>query len=307
MCFRFLSDSPPEGCHPADGQAPALEKAISRKGTDLGGVRDPRWRFLVMAAVLLSACVPHSQDAQLDGQLQDQRHSAAQAGERLEAETERRRQAERELAALQQAAAACRSQITTLANRNAAAEDKNLQLAAQVTGMQLEIEKRNAVIQLQNRVIRLLDDTKETIKTSLKEQLADQNIRLEDLDGRTKMIFMDKILFKPGSTEIQDEGRRLLLRIAETLSRQQEALIVIEGHSDSLPMAPAAREKFPSNWELSTARAGAVARFLVETAGLDPQRLAATGFSHYRPAAPNDTADGRRQNRRVEIFLDPLQ
>jgi chemotaxis protein MotB len=274
----------------------------------LAGVRVLNWRVLLMAAAaLLAACVPNSQVSRLEGQLQDQRRSAAMAAQRLEAEVDRRRQAEQELAVLQQSAAACRNRITTLEARSAAAEDQNLQFATRLTGLQREIEKRNAAIQLQNRVIRLLDDTKETIETSLKEQLATQNIKLEDLDGIPKMIFVDKLLFDPGSAEIPDEGRRLLLRIAETLSRQQEALIVIEGHTDNLPVAPAARAKFPSNWELSAARASAVARFLAETAGLDPRRLAPSAFSGYRPAAPNDTADGRRQNRRVEIFLNALQ
>ncbi|MFO7497219.1 MAG: OmpA family protein [Desulfobacterales bacterium] len=263
---------------------------------------------MAAAALLLAACAPNSQVSRLEGQLQDQRRSTALAAQRLEAEVKQRQQAEQELTVLQQAAVAYRSQIATLAARSAAAEDKNLQFATRLSDLQREIEKRNAAIELQNRVIRLLDDTKETIETSLKERLAAQKIKLEDLDGIPKMTFVDKILFDPGSAEIPDEGRRRLYRIAETLNRQQEALIVIEGHTDSLPIAPAAaQEKFPSNWELSAARASAVARFLAGTAGIDSRRLAASGFSGYRPAAPNDTADGRRQNRRVEIFLNVLR
>lgn len=267
-----------------------------------------RWRFLLvaMAALLLPACVPHTRYTQLQGELRDQRRSETRAIERLQAEIDRRRQAEQELAVLQQEAAACRRQMTDLEARTAAAEEKNLQLVAQLTVLKLEIEKRKSIIQLQNKVIKLLDDAKETIETSLKEQLAAQHIKLEDFDGRLKMIFVDKILFDSGSTEIQEQGQKLLLKIAETLKLQQEQFIVIEGHTDNVPISPASREKFPSNWELSTARASAVACFLVEEAGLDPRRLAVSGYSAYRPVASNGTADGRRQNRRIEIVLDPL-
>ena len=267
------------------------------------------WRLspLAAAAALLLACVPTAQQIQLEGQLREQRRSQARIEERLQAETARRRQAEQELAALQAAAGEHRSRITTLAARSTAAEDRAHQLAEQVTALQLEIQKRDTAIGLQNRVIRLLDDPKETIETSLKEQLSAQNITLEEIDGRIKMIFVDRILFESGSAEIQEEGKQLLLSIAESLRRQQEALIVIEGHTDNLPIAPAARKRFSSNWELSAARASAVARFLSETAGLDPRRLAACGFSRYRPLAPNDTPEGRRQNRRIEIYFDVLR
>jgi chemotaxis protein MotB len=75
--------------------------------------------------------------------------------------------------------------------------------------------------------------------------------------------------------------------------------IRVEGHSDSIPIRNA---RFPSNWELSAARAGAVARYFQGT-GLPPARMAATGYAEHRPLADNATAEGRAKNRRVEIFL----
>jgi chemotaxis protein MotB len=65
------------------------------------------------------------------------------------------------------------------------------------------------------------------------------------------------------------------------------------------------RQRFPSNWELSTARAAAVARFFQQEGGIQPQRLSARGYSFYRPVAANKTVEGRRQNRRIEIILGP--
>jgi chemotaxis protein MotB len=80
---------------------------------------------------------------------------------------------------------------------------------------------------------------------------------------------------------------------------------VVEGHTDNKPLGPTLKERFPSNWELSTARAAAVVRFLQEEGLLQPERLSARGYSFYRPLATNDTEEGRHQNRRIEIILGP--
>ncbi|MGD9080133.1 MAG: OmpA family protein, partial [Desulfobacterales bacterium] len=74
-------------------------------------------------------------------------------------------------------------------------------------------------------------------------------------------------------------------------------------HTDDRPLGPALKEKFPSNWELSVARAAAVVRFLQKDGGVQPERLAAHGYSFYRPVATNKNKEGRRQNRRIEIIL----
>jgi len=95
----------------------------------------------------------------------------------------------------------------------------------------------------------------------------------------------------------------LLLLMADSLEAFANQTVVVEGHTDNVPLKPALKEKFPSNWELSTARAAAVAHFMQENSGLDPRRLSACGFSYFRPVASNDTVEGRRLNRRIEIIL----
>ena len=82
---------------------------------------------------------------------------------------------------------------------------------------------------------------------------------------------------------------------------------MVEGHTDNVPLSAVWRKSFPSNWELSTARAAAVARFFQQEAGIRPERLSARGYSLYRPVAPNKTEEGRRQNRRIEIILGPYK
>jgi chemotaxis protein MotB len=93
--------------------------------------------------------------------------------------------------------------------------------------------------------------------------------------------------------------------MAGSLRGHNEQDIVVEGHTDDVPLSAALRKRFPSNWELSTARASAVVRFFQQEGGIQPKRLAARGYSYYRPVVPNDTEKGRQQNRRIEIILGP--
>jgi chemotaxis protein MotB len=91
--------------------------------------------------------------------------------------------------------------------------------------------------------------------------------------------------------------------MAGPLKQNKDQKIVVEGHTDNIPLSPGLKKRFPSNWELSTARAAAVVRVFQEQAGIQPERLSARGYSFYRPVAPNTSEDGRHQNRRIEIIL----
>ena len=183
----------------------------------------------------------------------------------------------------------------------------NQQQHQNIETLKLELEKRQSVIQLQGKVIQLLDDTKKTIETSLKDQIAAQQIEVVEVDDKLKVIFVDKILFDSGSVEINPGGKELLMIMAGSLEETKDQDIVVEGHTDNVPLSAALRKRFPSNWELSTARAAAVARFFQQEGGILPQRLSARGYSFYRPVAANKTAEGRRQNRRIEIILGPYK
>lgn len=111
-----------------------------------------------------------------------------------------------------------------------------------------------------------------------------------------------QLLFDAGSAELRPESLVFLREIAE-LMREMPDEIAIEGHTDATPVASA---DLGSNWELSAARAIATLRYLVEVGGVDPSRLRATGFGATRPLVPNEVAEVRARNRRVEfVFLKP--
>ena len=109
-------------------------------------------------------------------------------------------------------------------------------------------------------------------------------------------------LFQPGQTSLRPESRRILDNVIGVLRAFPNYRIRVEGHTDSVPVG--AQSRWASNWELSAVRAAAVARYL-EDKGIDPERLFISGFSYYHPVAPNETPEGRAQNRRIEILLLP--
>jgi len=120
------------------------------------------------------------------------------------------------------------------------------------------------------------------------------------LEGRGMVVTIvsDSVLFAPGAAGIEPQGTTILGIVAEALKLVPND-IVIEGHTDSRPISTS---RFPSNWELSTARATAVLRYLVGV-GIDPGRLSAMGYGETHPAADNATAEGQAKNRRVEIVI----
>lgn len=109
----------------------------------------------------------------------------------------------------------------------------------------------------------------------------------------------DGILFAPGSDRVAPAGVQLLQQVGARL-RQEPVRVIVEGHTDALPIR---NERFGSNWQLSAARAAAVAALLVDRGGVPPTRLAVSGYADRYPVAPNDTPANRARNRRIDIVL----
>jgi chemotaxis protein MotB len=120
--------------------------------------------------------------------------------------------------------------------------------------------------------------------------------------GLVVRVLTDKLLFASGQARLQAAGDPLLLEVAHLLNVDQKHPITVEGNTDNVPIASA---QYPSNWELSTARATSVVRYLIAH-GVAAQRLGAAGYAALHPLAPNTTAAGRARNRRVDIVLQRL-
>jgi chemotaxis protein MotB len=144
----------------------------------------------------------------------------------------------------------------------------------------------------------------EQLASALRGEIESGRVELMELKGRTTVKMKDKILFASGSATIGADGREALRKVSEALRSLQGRAVRVEGHTDNVPTNPAGA--FPTNWELSSARALAVVRFLQDH-GVDPTRLSGAGFGEYQPVAPNDAPEGRSLNRRIEIVLVPLE
>ena len=128
---------------------------------------------------------------------------------------------------------------------------------------------------------------------------ADLDIQIIHTHQGTRLSFEDQVLFDFGSATINPAGFVFLDKIADTLDKIPYAMRV-EGHTDNVPIET---RRFPSNWELSVARAVNVVKYFAEVSNIDPNRLSAVGYGESRPVAANDTASNRVKNRRVEILL----
>lgn len=119
-------------------------------------------------------------------------------------------------------------------------------------------------------------------------------------DRGLRLILSESLLFDSGSAVLKDKAKVILNQVAPVIKRVRNP-ISVEGHTDNVPIK---NSRYPSNWELSVARAISVLIYLVEDQRIDPSRLSASGYGEWRPIAPNVTPEGRAKNRRVEIIFE---
>jgi chemotaxis protein MotB len=181
-----------------------------------------------------------------------------------------------------------------------AARDRLLELQALVD----ELSKSKKKLELAKAELEKKSGEYEQLATSLRSEIDAGRIELMELRGRTTVKMKDKILFASGSATIGADGRDALRKVADALRGLHGKTIRVEGHTDNVPTGGAG--PFPSNWELSAARALAVVHFL-QDGGVDPTRISGAGHAEFQPISTNETPEGRSLNRRIEIVLVPLE
>lgn len=167
------------------------------------------------------------------------------------------------------------------------------QLAETTTGLE-ELRKQKAAAEASTATYREVVDKLRSMSDAGQLQIATR-------DGRMFLALSNDILFDLGRTEIKPRGKAALAKIAQVLTSVANRKFLVAGHTDNVPIRTG---RFSSNWELSTRRAVEVVHFLVSQR-MSPQMLAAAGYGEFNPIVPNDTADHRTQNRRIEIVLLP--
>jgi chemotaxis protein MotB len=141
--------------------------------------------------------------------------------------------------------------------------------------------------------------TYQTVKEYLKDEGLEQEVKIRIEERGVVLEIQDRILFDSARADIRRNAEQMLVKVAGILEKLPNQIIV-EGHTDNIPINTVF---FPSNWELSVARAVRVVRFLSEAVNLPSERFIATGYGQYQPIASNETAEGRAKNRRVNIVI----
>ena len=182
-----------------------------------------------------------------------------------------------------------------------------LELEASLQGMKTEYEACRKATEEARQYSEKLKQREADLRGRLQKELTDKDVQISQLKGQLTVSVLDKILFKSGRADILPAGQAVLEKVARVLV-QTDDMIRVEGHTDSVPVSAALKEKYFSNWELSAARAASVVRyFQLGEHKIEPLRLEAVGFAEYRPVAPNDSDANKQRNRRVEIVLTAVK
>ena len=160
-------------------------------------------------------------------------------------------------------------------------------------------------VELQAREARLAEvqSTYDELVGKLEQEIERGEVRISELKGKLTVNVVDKILFDSGKADLKPAGIKVLQQIGDILNSAVDKNIQVEGHTDNVPISGGLAAKYPSNWELSTARATTVLHFLQDSVGVTGERLSAVGYGEYQPIASNASAEGRAQNRRIQIVL----
>lgn len=127
-------------------------------------------------------------------------------------------------------------------------------------------------------------------------------LSVEIINGKVYVSMSDKLLFKSGSASVEAKGKDAIRLLADVLDKNREIDILIEGHTDNIPIKTAV---YRDNWDLSVARATSIVRILTDEYRISPVRVTASGKGEFSPKVSNDTPEGRAGNRRTEIILSP--
>ena len=182
--------------------------------------------------------------------------------------------------------------ISELRQQVAELKVENIKLSDEISELQKAKEEK----------VKEVSGTYEQLLANMKNEIAKGQVTISELKGKLTVNMEAAILFDSGKTDVKPEGLDILAKMVETLKNVSDKAIRIEGHTDDVQITGALTRTFPTNWELSAARAINVTKFLQQQ-GIDPRNLSAAAYAEHKPVAENSSKEGRAKNRRIEITL----
>lgn len=283
--------------------------------------------FIVAAVLVLGGCVTKGEYEKLEAdknqeiaqlrkerealqkqraELQEQRAELQEQIQNLESQRGKveiqKRMLEREQVALQTRVGLLGDQTASLEQQKKSLEEQKASLEEQ------QVELRKQVEALEQQKTELLKSSKESqsqydaLVKNLTEEVQKGQLQVRQYKNMLTVDLAEQLFFDSGQANLKTSGKQVLKKVGESLKAYDDKIIRVIGHTDNVPIAKSRQKNFPSNWELSVARATTVVRYLQEI-GIPPERMVASGRGEYAPIAPNNTADGRKKNRRIEITL----
>lgn len=254
---------------------------------------------LAALAVGLVGCNPcqteQARIAALEGQLTDAEHARAELETRLET---LRTENDALVAGLRGENAALAERLTALGED---VEHLRSHASTLTESLSAAERERDELRERERRATERLATFRAMLER-FRAMIDSGRLRVRVVRNRMVVELPDNVLFDSGQSELKPEGETTLLEVGAVLREIDGRQFQIAGHTDNVPIRS---RRFPSNWELSTARAVVVARFLVEQGGIVSDRISAAGYADTQPIETNDTEPGRARNRRIEIVLMP--
>ncbi len=182
--------------------------------------------------------------------------------------------------------------IAELRQKISGLETENTRLKDEIAALQKVKEEK----------IKEVSSTYEQLLSNMKNEIAQGQVTISELKGKLTVNMEAAILFDSGKADVKPEGLAILAKMVDTLKGVKDKAIRIEGHTDNVQISGSLTRIFPTNWELSAARAINVTKYLQQQ-GIDPSALSAAAFAEHKPVADNSTREGKAKNRRIEITL----
>lgn len=177
---------------------------------------------------------------------------------------------------------------------------------AQLDALKAELQKREARVKELEDILAKKDQAVNDLKQKVSDALIGfegKGLTITQKNGKIYVSMEENLLFATGSTKVESKGVEALKKLAKVLEQNADINVMVEGHTDDVPMKGSGEIK--DNWDLSVMRATSVVKILTNNANIDPKRLTAAGKGEYMPLDPAKTTEARKKNRRTEVILTP--
>jgi chemotaxis protein MotB len=202
---------------------------------------------------------------------------------------------------LQQEQTALQTQQAELQSKAAQLNEDNAKLKTDIQ----QLQSQNDALNAEKASLKAKNEESaskyDEVVNKLSQEVSAGELQIKQYKNMLSVDVAEQVFFASGSAVMKEEGKKVLSKVGDALNAYPDKIIRVVGHTDNVPLAKGS--KFPSNWELSTARATNVVRFLQDKCKVAPERLIASGRGPYSPVDSNDTPEGRQKNRRIEIML----